>query len=48
MNLVHPITALYWGPAWLCAYLRSGRKSSHRMLREEAQQFHGDLDAAST
>ena len=28
MNLVHPITALYWGPVWLLAYFRRGRPTS--------------------
>lgn len=32
MNLVHPITALYWGPFWLLAYLTQGRKSSRRLI----------------
>ena len=39
MNLVHPITALYWGPVWLWAYFTRGRRSSHRSLRHEAQQL---------
>jgi hypothetical protein len=39
MNLVHPITALYWGPVWLWAYLRNGRKSGHKAMREEAQRL---------
>ena len=33
MNLVHPVTALYWGPVWLWAYLRNGRKSGHKLMR---------------
>ena len=39
MNLVHPITALYWGPVWLWAYFRRGRRSSHKSLQHEAQQL---------
>jgi hypothetical protein len=42
MNLVHPITALYWGPVWLWAYFRRGRLSSHRDLHEQAMRFDGD------
>jgi hypothetical protein len=41
MNLVHPITALYWGPVWLWAYFRNGRKSSHRALHAEAGRLVG-------
>jgi hypothetical protein len=44
MNLVHPITALYWGPVWLWAYLRYGRKSSHRLMREQAKRFEGETE----
>ncbi len=36
MNLVHPITALYWGPVWLWAYVRYGRRMSVRVLRARA------------
>jgi hypothetical protein len=39
MNLVHPITALYWGPVWLWAYLRNGRKSGQRVLGAEAARL---------
>ena len=39
MNLAHPITALYWGPVWLWAYFRNARKSSHRLLHEEATRL---------
>ncbi len=39
MNLVHPITALYWGPVWLWAYFRHGRKSSHAYLRAQARRL---------
>ena len=39
MNLVHPITALYWGPVWLWGYFRNGRKSSHKVMHREAQQL---------
>jgi len=44
MNLVHPITALYWGPVWLWAYFRTGRKSSHKVMREQAMRFGGDVE----
>jgi hypothetical protein len=44
MNLVHPITALYWGPVWLWAYFRNGRKSSHREMHEQAMRFDGDVE----
>jgi hypothetical protein len=36
MNLVHPVTALYWGPVWLWAYMRRGRRSAMPELRREA------------
>jgi hypothetical protein len=39
MNLVHPITALYAGPAWVWAYFRHGRKSSHKVMRREAERL---------
>ncbi len=39
MNLVHPITALYWGPVWLWAYFTRGRKSSQTWLHAEAQRI---------
>jgi hypothetical protein len=35
MNLVHPITALYFGPVWLWAYVRNGRKSGQRVMRRD-------------
>jgi hypothetical protein len=43
MNLVHSITALYWGPVWLWAYFRDGRKSSQQVMLEEAMRFDGDV-----
>lgn len=39
MNLVHPITALYWGPVWLWAYFTRGRRSSHRWAHRRARQI---------
>ena len=48
MNLVHPITALYWGPVWLWAYFRVGRKSSHRLMHEEALRLaERDVDTGA-
>lgn len=44
MNLVHPITALYWGPVWLGVYFRNGRKSSHKVMHEQAMRFDGDVE----
>ena len=44
MNLVHPITALYWGPVWLWAYFRHGRKSSQKVMHEQALRFDGDVE----
>ncbi|HEY7691582.1 MAG TPA: DUF4396 domain-containing protein, partial [Gaiellaceae bacterium] len=47
MNLVHPITALYWGPVWLRAYLSRGRRSSQKSLHQEAQRLveeDGDIE----
>ena len=47
MNVVHPITALYWGPIWLWAYLRYGRLSSQRALDRRAGQLaERGVDAA--
>ncbi len=37
MNLVWPITALYWGPVAVWFYFRRGQRSSRRWERE-----HGD------
>jgi hypothetical protein len=34
MNLVWPITALYWGPAALWGYFTAGRKMTHKHMRE--------------
>jgi hypothetical protein len=42
MNLVHPITALYWGPVWLWAYIRHGRKSGHKVMQREARRLAGE------
>lgn len=39
MNLVHPITALYWGPVWLWAYLRNGRESGRKVIHENARRL---------
>lgn len=39
MNLVHPITALYWGPVWLWVYFSLGRKSSRRWAHREAERL---------
>ena len=39
MNLVHPITALYWGPVWVWAYFRNGRKSSQKVMDAEARRL---------
>ena len=36
MNLVHPITALYWGPVWLWVYVRNGRKAGTKVMHAEA------------
>ena len=44
MNLVHPITALYWGPVWLWAYFRNGRESSHKVMHEQAMRFERDVE----
>lgn len=41
MNLVHPITALYWGPVWLWAYFTRGRKSSVKVIQARAHQLVG-------
>lgn len=47
MNLVHPITALYWGPVWLYVYLRRGRLSSTKEMQRLARRLaaeHADTD----
>jgi hypothetical protein len=36
MNVVHPVAALYWGPAWLWAYFRHARQSSRPAMRRQA------------
>jgi hypothetical protein len=38
MNLVHPITALYWGPVWLWVYFTNGRASSMKAMQHEARR----------
>ncbi len=39
MNLVHPISALYWGPVWLFLYLRNGRAASTKVMHAEARRL---------
>lgn len=39
MNLVHPITALYWGPVWLWVYFRKARLSSTPELHRQASRM---------
>jgi hypothetical protein len=39
MNLVHPITALYWGPVWLVAYFARGRRMSRKVVHERAERL---------
>ena len=39
MNLVHPITALYWGPVWVWAYFTRGRKSSKKWAHRRAKEL---------
>ena len=39
MNLVHPITALYFGPVWLWAYFRHGRNSSRKVMAARAREL---------
>jgi hypothetical protein len=39
MNLVHPITALYWGPVWVWAYLTRGRRMSMKVLERRAREL---------
>jgi Domain of unknown function (DUF4396) len=39
MNLVHPVTALYWGPVWLWAYLRHGRKAGRQVMGRDAERL---------
>lgn len=45
MNLVHPITALYWGPVWLWSYIRNGRRSGRRLMHRQTQRLvREDMD----
>ena len=39
MNLVHPITALYWGPFWVCAYFQNGRKAGTKAMHAQAKRL---------
>jgi hypothetical protein len=39
MNVVHPVTALYWGPVWVWAYFRHGRKSAYDLMHREAERI---------
>ena len=39
MNLVHPITALYWGPVWVWAYYTRGRSASRKVMQSEAERL---------
>ena len=39
MDVVHPVTALYWGPVWLWAYATRGRKASGPWARREAERL---------
>ena len=38
MNLVYPVTALYWGPAAVWFYFRHGRRQSQRRSRSAASR----------
>lgn len=37
MNLVYPITALYWGPVAAWFYFRHGRRQSQRLIKERGE-----------
>jgi hypothetical protein len=39
MNLVHPITALYWGPVWVWVYFARGRRASHKAIDRETRHL---------
>jgi Domain of unknown function (DUF4396) len=39
MNLVHPITALYWGPVWLVAYFTRGRRMSRKAMHDRVEEL---------
>jgi len=39
MNLVHPITALYWGPVWLVAYFTRGRRMSVQVMQRRMEEL---------
>ncbi len=47
MNLVHPVTALYWGPVWLWLYFTRGRRASRRWEHERAEWMLRDSARAS-
>ena len=42
MNLVWPITALYWGPVALWAYFKMGRKMTKGRQQQHGGQHHGN------
>jgi Domain of unknown function (DUF4396) len=44
MNVVHPVTALYWGPVWVWAYFTRGRKASRRWTGQEAERLLRECD----
>ena len=39
MDVVHPVTALYLGPVWLWAYFAHGRRSSRKVMRDDAERL---------
>jgi Domain of unknown function (DUF4396) len=39
MNVVHPVSALYWGPVWLWAYFARGRRASTTSMHRDAQRL---------
>ncbi|MFF9312599.1 DUF4396 domain-containing protein [Streptomyces sp. NPDC014748] len=43
MNLVYPVTALYWGPVALWFYFRHGRRQSRRAVEREGMPDPDEL-----
>jgi hypothetical protein len=39
MNIVYPVTALYWGPAWVWAYFARGRRMSKKEIHRSVERL---------
>ena len=43
MNVVYPVTALYWGPVAAWFYFRHGRRQSQRLIKERGEPDPDEL-----